>query len=66
LRETSRPRAACRAREASIAFEMTFFARWVLVEELGGFWFTTCCTKPRTHGLPSFVLVCPSNCGSRA
>ena len=30
------------------------------------FWLTVCSTRPRTPGLPSFVFVCPSNCGSRS
>ena len=67
MRETSRAlRAACRARAASIAFAMTFLrsfgCSW---RNSASFWLTTCCTKPRTHVLPSFVLVWPSNCGSR-
>ena len=28
--------------------------------------FTVVCTRPSTPGLPSFVFVCPSNCGLRS
>ena len=60
-------RAAWRARAASIALAMIFLrsfgCSW---RNSASFWLTTCCTKPRTHGLPSFVFVCPSNCGSRS
>ncbi len=58
-------RAASRARAASTDLRMTLLAS-------DGFSsknsarprFTACCTKPSIGGLPSLVLVWPSNCGS--
>ena len=60
-------RAACRAREAETAFVMIWRASaGFSSRNSASFWFTVCSTRPRTHGLPSFVFVWPSNCGSRS
>ncbi len=59
-------RAASRARAALTAFSMTAFAvfgcssRYCVRSSL-----TTDRTAPSASELPSFVFVCPSNCGSR-
>ncbi len=66
LRVRSRAlRAAERARAASIALLITrrasagFSSKYSLSLRL-----TVSSTRPRIGGLPSFVFVCPSNCGS--
>ena len=60
-------RAACRASRAAIPFWMICFASvGFSSRNSASFAFTVCSTRPRTHGLPSFVFVWPSNCGSRS
>jgi hypothetical protein len=60
-------RAAWRARAAETALSMIRFASVGFSSRNSAKrWFTVCSTRPRTQGLPSFVFVCPSNCGSRS
>ena len=60
-------RAACRARAAETAFVMIWRASGGFSSRnSASFWLTACSTRPRTQGLPSFVFVWPSNCGSRS
>ena len=57
-------RAACRAREAEIAFMMIWRASCGFSSmNSASFWLTVCSTRPAIGGLPSFVFVWPSNCG---
>src|SRR6266498_6161185 len=57
-------RAASRARIAAIAFWTICLASVGFSSRNSvSFWLTVCSTIPRTHGLPSFVFVWPSNCG---
>ena len=57
-------RAACRARDAAIAFMTICFAS-VGFSSMNSpsFAFTVDSTRPAIGGLPSFDFVCPSNCG---
>ena len=58
-------RAACRARCAAIALVMIWRASVGFSSKNSeSFWLTAVETSPLTHGLPSFVFVWPSNCGS--
>ena len=58
-------RAAWRARCAAIALLMIWRASvGFSSKNSASFWLTAVETSPLTHGLPSFVFVCPSNCGS--
>ena len=51
-------RAACRARAAEIALSMMRLASLGFSSKYSASrWFTVCSTRPRTHGLPSFVFV---------
>ncbi len=60
-------RAACRARAAETAFSMIRRASVGFSSMYSASrWLTLCSTSPRTQGLPSFVFVWPSNCGSRS
>jgi hypothetical protein len=60
-------RAAWRAFLAAIALLMICFASLAFSSRnSASLVLTVCSTSPRTHGLPSFVFVCPSNCGSRS
>ena len=63
-RDFARLRAACARGPRRLVDDRR--ASGVLLEELCELRFTVCSTRPRTHGLPSFVFVCPSNCGSRS
>ena len=67
LRTRSRAlRAASRARAALAAFSMIPFATpGCSPRNSPRCWLMTCLTIPSTSLLPSLVLVCPSNCGSR-
>jgi hypothetical protein len=59
-------RAASRARAALIAFSITARATpGFSSRNSESFSLTTLSTAPLTSLLPSLVLVCPSNCGSR-
>ena len=60
-------RAAWRAREASMAFVTMARASFGFSSRNSrSFSFMTRSTSPRIDGLPSLVLVWPSNCGSRS
>ena len=66
LRVRSRAlRAAARACAAETALRRTALASWGFSSRnCASFWLTTEATKPSMPGLPSLVLVWPSNCGS--